>query len=112
MAPDPGDRAGELGDGVAAVDHRTMTRIATGGQLHPGHALLGRRDEIDPLAAPGRGESADLTDGPGAVRELVGMGVAEVLRALVPTGLHVGGEAKPAGTVRHRTAASTGPAHR
>ena len=94
MGADPGDRAGEPGDGVVGVDHRAVPGAAAGGQLHPGHALLGGLDQVEPAAADGGAEAADLADGLGAALELVAVLLDEHLGAVVAAGLLVGGEAQ------------------
>ena len=53
VGADPGDRGGQAGDRVVVVDHRPVTRPAAGRQLHPGHALLGRLDQVEPQVVRG-----------------------------------------------------------
>ena len=68
--PEPGDGLAELGDGVVVVDHRTVTGAPGRGQLHPGDALLGRLDEVEPqVVGDGQREAAHLADRLGAAVE-------------------------------------------
>ena len=71
-----------------------MTGPATGSQLHPRHALLGGLDQVEPAAAHGRAESADLPDSLGASVELVTVLLDEHLGASMAAGLLVCGEAE------------------
>ena len=65
---------------LSSVDHRAVAGAAAGGQPHPGHALLGGLDEVDPLPADGRAEAADLADRLGAALELLAVLLDDDLR--------------------------------
>ncbi len=70
MAAQPYDRLAQRGDRIVIVDHRSMSHPAGNGELHPGDALLGRLDEVQPqVVGDGVGEAADLADRLGAVGE-------------------------------------------
>src|SRR5712692_5964796 len=62
VAPEPRDRVGDFGDGVVWLQHRAVPRRAPRRQAQPGDALLGRLHEVEPLAAEGHAEPADLAD--------------------------------------------------
>ena len=97
------------GDGVVGVDHRAVAGAAARRQPHPGHALLGGLDEVDPLPAHGGAEAADLADRLGHAVEVVGVLLDHDLRAVVAPGLLVGGERQHDRPLRHRAGAGARP---
>ncbi len=70
MAAQAHDRLTQRRDRIVIVDHRSVSHPAGNGELHPGDALLGRLDEVQPQVVGDRvGEAADLADRLGAVGE-------------------------------------------
>ena len=104
--------ARELGDRVVAVQHRAVPRAPPGGQLHPGHALLGGLDQVDATAAHGGAEPSHLADRLGAALEPLGVVLDEGLGTLVPAGLLVGGEAEDDRAFGLATGPGARPDHR
>ena len=111
MGAEPGDRGAEPGHRVVVVDHRPVAGAAAGGQLHPGHALLGGLDQVDPPAAHRGAEAADLAHRVGDALELLGVLVDQHLGAPVAAGLLVGGEAERDRPLRHPALALPLPDH-
>ena len=75
------------------VDHRAVTGSALGGQLHPGEALLGGLDQVEPqLVVDGEAEPADLADRHSDALEQVRSVLDEPVRPEVAAGLLVGEE--------------------
>ena len=113
VGADPRHRRGQPVTALSSVDHRAVAGAAAGGQLHPGHALLGGLDQVEPPAADRRAEAADLADRLGAVRSSCSRcSSTSTWAPCVPAGLLVGGEAehdRPLGHARRRGCAPAPP---
>ncbi len=82
VAAQPGHGLGELGDRVVLVDHGTVPCRAARREPQPGHSLLRRLHQVEPLATERDAEAANLADRLGAALEEVRVVVHQPARAV------------------------------